>query len=377
MRKIRFTLKPLNAEKKLNALQKQDIQTLDIEKSDTALRFTTEAKYQKQVREILEQNSPEIESENIGISRLISFFRIRIALLVGICLSLVLVFIFSNVLINYEINGLKSIQEREIIDLLKQNGYNIGCTKNALDLDDIQPIILSHFERVAFVSAVFVGNTLVLNLKEQDYDSSLDPNTFTAIYADQTGVVTDIQTLQGTPLVKSGDIVQKGDMLIAPYVQNKGQKVPVQAKGKVYAQVFLKGQVICDTTKPKLIYSGNTYTIRNFNFIGLDCPARCEGDSSILERKYEKNIYTKRLDFLIPIFEQYTVYNELIEGEKPDFDKEKTYLEKQSLYLAYEKVQSDFEIVGQSTQIVESNGIFYVSTYVEIKKDICTIEKEN
>src|SRR5699024_8221798 len=64
--------------------------------------------------------------------------------------------------------------------------------------------------------------------------------SFQPIVSDYDGMITHINLIQGTPNVKVGDIVQKGDVLVYPYVADgEGQVMPVLPRAEIKADVWL------------------------------------------------------------------------------------------------------------------------------------------
>lgn len=375
MRTIRFTVKPLNAERKLNALHSRGIQTYDIEKGEHSLSFSVDKKHEQQVKEILQHESNDMQTKTIGLESFLQFMRNRIGLIVGLCISFLLILIFSNVLLVYDIKGLNRVEKSEIIDLLKENGYNIGSLSFSLNVEDIEPLILSHFPDISFASALVVGNTLVLHIKEKDYDEETDTTLFSPIYAEFTGVISEMKVQQGTPLVKVGDIVKKGQMLIAPYVLDGDKSIPVQAKGEVYARTYIKGQVVYDTNKPLQGRTGNVYIKRTMNILGMNVPCSQQGDESILQSTYEVETITQTMNGIVPIIMQDTIYYEIGDIGEANYERDRVALEKESLYKAYENIKSNFEIVSQNTQTIEIDGVYHITTYLEVRKNIATKEQ--
>ena len=74
-------------------------------------------------------------------------------------------------------------------------------------------------DRVSLVSAIIKGNTLVINIKEKVYNPEYeDKENFKPIISVHNAIITEVTVIQGTPMVKAGQVVQKGQILVSPFV---------------------------------------------------------------------------------------------------------------------------------------------------------------
>jgi len=74
----------------------------------------------------------------------------------------------------------------------------------------------------------------------------------------------------------------------------------------------------------------------------------------------------------VPYQKQITTYYEIGEIGKPDYERDKASLEKQSQYLAYQNLPDDATIINKSTQTVLIDNIYHITTYIEVQANIAT-----
>lgn len=82
-------------------------------------------------------------------------------------------------------------------------------------------------------------NIIVTIVEAEEKPKIINKDEYCNIVANKKGMVTKITANSGTAIVKVGDIVEKGDILIGGYMEGKytGTRY-VHAKGKVEARVW-------------------------------------------------------------------------------------------------------------------------------------------
>lgn len=151
---------------------------------------------------------------------------------------------------SYDISGNVRYSNDEVIALVQKYGLNQGVSKKNLRLEDTAQEILKDYNGdIAWIWLGTHGTVLEVRIKEMDrtntdYDKAAD------IIAADDAVVTDILPLSGEAVVKAGDAVSKGDILIKGVEYDNWQKnaegiyVPadegraVRAEGEVHGLVL-------------------------------------------------------------------------------------------------------------------------------------------
>ncbi len=116
--------------------------------------------------------------------------------------------IFQSFFINkIEVLGNEKYSTIEIKEYLTKsiNSKN----KSKIDLKKVEHDVYNKFEDLSFVSATLVGQTLVVNIKEELIPDEMK-ESFSPILASESGRITSLKLIQGTPMVKVGDVVRKG-----------------------------------------------------------------------------------------------------------------------------------------------------------------------
>ena len=95
---------------------------------------------------------------------------------------------------------------------LDQLGIKKMTWKSRLQKFDLATDLISNFDSLAHAHVEVAGNTLVIDLVSASSQSVKKKTNF---YAKYDAVIKEITTYSGTPMVNVGDVVKKGDLLVA------------------------------------------------------------------------------------------------------------------------------------------------------------------
>lgn len=371
-----YKIKGLNTERLVNEFLKNKINILHFEKQNEYMIFKCNYYDSNKVKKLL-KNYEILATEYNGICSLFHFIKKRFVLLIGIVFLLFFLAFWQTHLFNYNISGLERIDKNEFISVLNEKGYSIGVSTNKINTNELSQSLISSFSELSFVSVVVIGSSLVINVKEKEYDENLDESLIKPIVASFDGVVNSISVYQGTAMVKSGDIVRKGQVLIAPYIEVNGEVKSMRAKGEVNASIFIKGQVVFNENERAKIRSGNFVTLKSMNFYGSVFKMKQKKvPYSNYEIEKSSKIICKNMPICFRIVEER--YYELIDDPVvKDFESQKEMLVKKSRYMAYENLKADFDVISEQTDIVTAGENHYITTYLKVNTNIGVYENES
>ena len=130
-------------------------------------------------------------------------------------LSFLVFCIASRFLWGIKIEGNQTITNDLITDYLQENGIHYGMPLSQIPIYELKTNIRNTYDEIKWVSIYLKGTNLHITIKENDTvkpDSNL--SSYSDLIAPENGVVDSIVVRQGTPMVKEGDEVAKGDILI-------------------------------------------------------------------------------------------------------------------------------------------------------------------
>ena len=263
MDKTEFNIKNLNKEKIFREIIKIT-SIYDVKYEQNSISFSVNKKDAKRVEKLLEKKYVKINNKNEkGPFTNLKKSVLRIGIIIPIFIFLSLILVLNNFVFRLEIQGITNVNKQEIINVLKEENLYGFIPKSDINLSDLENEI-QKLDKVSLVSAVIKGNTLIINIKEKVYNSEYeDKDNFKPILALKSGIITEITVVQGTPLVKVGQTVQKGQELVAPYVvDTSGNVLAVKPLADIKADVFFTTTTQVNDTNIVLEDTGNVYTKR-------------------------------------------------------------------------------------------------------------------
>ncbi len=196
-------------------------------------------------------------------------YRHRYGLLVGMLVfSLVLSSLCGRIW-TIEVHGM---EEAEVVKILSEFGVRTGVSKNHYDWSTVRQTIMQKHSEFAWMSLNPEGTKLQVDVSKRVEPPNIVPSHEPCnIKASQDGTILEIQAYNGTAVVKVGEGVVKGDLLISGAVEYKdGCTFFRHAQGKVIAQTTHKITIQVpfeQTVTEKTGESTTRRVLRLFNFM--------------------------------------------------------------------------------------------------------------
>ena len=352
----------------------------DLERKDNiTLIADVDKKDFKRLREISKKTKCKIKIQaKKGLPFVVKKYKKRKVFIILLLLIFLLIFSLSHFIWNIEIECGSNISKGEIIDLVNQEGLKTGVLKNSIDTKEIINKIRLERDDIAWIGIEIKGTNAIIKIEEADEKPEIiDEEEYCNIVANKDGIITKISAGNGTLLVKEGDVVKKGDILIAGWLEGKytGRQY-VHSIGEVQAKVWYKNtqKVYLQETKKEETGSLETkYSVKINNFqINLH--------KSIPKfEKYDTIETTEKLklfsNFYLPIEivkYEYKEYNEVPIIHSVEEAKE-IGIEK-----AEEELKSDIEdkeITDKKINVRTEKDYIEVELIYEVKEEIGLEEK--
>src|SRR5699024_388441 len=124
-------------------------------------------------------------------------------------------FFLTSFIWKIEILGNETISKEEFLKVLENIDVKCGTIKYNINKDEIKNLILDEIDFLSFVGVEIKGTQLLIEVKEQDLPpATIDKDKPCHIVAKKKGVVVKIVAKNGKSVVKEGDVVKKGQILI-------------------------------------------------------------------------------------------------------------------------------------------------------------------
>lgn len=334
----------------------------------------------KRLREILKTTKCKL---NIVSKKGIPFFlhkyrkrKIFAMLLIAITLMLV---ITSNYVWNIEIQATGNINKEEIIQALAKEGLEIGKFKGNIDTKRIINNIRMERSDIAWIGIKLDGTNAIVEVVEStEKPKIVSEDEYCNIISDKEGIITKINAQNGTALVKEGDLIKKGTVLVQGWLEGKFTGVRyVHARADIEAKVWYTKKekayynqvILVPTGRQEDKYSLN---INNFKINFYKSLSKFENYDTINENKKLKLFF----NFYLPIeINKTTNY----ENEY----KEVTYTQDELISMTTKKLedqikselQDESNIVNEQVNTYENEGYIEVEVIYEVIEKIGTEEK--
>ena len=365
----KILVKGVNINKIYKVLLKNQIEICKINRHDyKTLTFYVKNKNIKKVFALL--NNP---CYNVKVEKFYGFYAIKnfIKQRLGIIVALIF-FCMATVLNNFYISSIKvygneKISTSQIIKSLEKSGVFIGKSKSKINLQQCEEILLDDIDQISLASIIIKGNCLIVNVKEKLLDESIINNqNFSCHIATFGGTITQLEILEGTPLVKVGDSVKQGDIIVAGYyLDESGQKVKCNAKAKVKAKVWFSSSKIFKEEETVFVRTGKTICQSNYYFSKTKIfSQKVKNTFNTFEQKYEESFLFK--NNILPLKKCSTIYYETkSKVVKKNFDDYKQNILESCYKTAKQKIPNQIKDYKSFDVIEKIDGGYVISAYYE------------
>lgn len=149
-------------------------------------------------------------------------YRKRKTFIAGCAVFLLMIYVLSSFIWSIDIVGNKTISKERLIQELSALGLKSGVCRFYIDKENICNRIMIKMKELAWISIDLSGTRAIVEVAECVMPPKfVDKNLPCNINADKDGIIKSIFVKTGTPLVKVGETVKKGDMLVSGIVISK------------------------------------------------------------------------------------------------------------------------------------------------------------
>ncbi len=180
--------------------------------------------------------------EKKGLIFLLKRNKIRVGILVGVCIFATVTAFLSQFIWSISLVGNVELEQDYLLESFQKYGVKVGSPVKILDDDEIAQKVVSEIEQLSWASVNRKGTSVVIEVREKTpAPENYDDKTPTNLIASEDGVIISIDSLYGVEEVKPGSAVTKGDLLISGIVSHPdGTESFVHADGYVKALVKYK-----------------------------------------------------------------------------------------------------------------------------------------
>lgn len=306
----------------------------------------------------------------------------------GFLLFFFMLYTMSLFIWDIEIYGNTRYSRDTLMNFLESQNISYGIMAKNIHCEAIEEALRMEFSEITWVSAQVSGTRLLVKIKENEVLSAIpekDTNPCD-IVAEKPGVITSMIVRSGTPVVKPGDTVEKGQVLVSGILTVTDDSESLVAEHPVHADAVIWGKTSSSfkssfpTWKTVESYTGkrkNGLFLKAFHYSFTLLPPTINipgiNKAGLNEKRPWKFTMEEKQghlfdNFYLPFYwgkitgKEYEIY------ERPYTQEEKEELKEAVNSLFLEKLnEKGVQIMGNNVRIQESGGKITV---------ICTAETE-
>ena len=258
--KIRVT--GYSPERFLNLCKNKKISVWGLKSSHNAYDMYITVSGFRKIKPILRKTQTKVSIiERFGLPFFFHKYRKRKLFFIGVGISAFIIYCMTFFIWNIDLDGNQTITDDVLMEYLESHHIYHGMFKHKVDCDQIVKDIRKNFDEIIWVSVSMDGTRLFIQVKENaDNFHALEEAEPSDIIANKSGVVVSIITRNGVPLIKPGDVVTNGDLIISGTIDvlNDAKEVVSQNYVKADADIVLQ------TTEVYEDYIAKEYEVKNY-----------------------------------------------------------------------------------------------------------------
>lgn len=174
----------------------------------------------------------------LGVPHRLVVNRFRIGVPIGVLLSILLLFMGTNTVWRVEISGNEQISSSVIEEGLSELGFGIGSKTNRENYDDIVTAYRLKHPDIAWMGIYTSGTTAHVRIIENKMQKpNIGEKTVTNLVATEDALVLRLDVAHGKSVVKAGNVVKKGDVLVLGLLGGAHSDTVLPAEGAVIGRV--------------------------------------------------------------------------------------------------------------------------------------------
>lgn len=378
---VRITIEGYFIERLINLCMKNKILLWNSKrKKATILEANISIKDFRRIIEFAKQSKCRIKIKSKkGLPFIFNKYKKRKIFFMFLFLIVVGVISLSNFVWNIQITGNNIIASEELLQSLKNEGLNIGTLKSKIDTKEIINKMRLNRNDLAWIGIELKGTNAIVKIVEADKKPDIvKEDEYCNIVAKKAAMIVKVNALNGTPLVKEGDIVKENTPLIGGWLEGKytGTRY-VHANGTVEAKVWYTEKQKIELKQIIQTKTGNLETkyslrLNNFTINFYKTLSKFEKYDTIEENKKLK-LFS---DFYLPIEIIKKTNYDLVDEEKIyEIEDAKQQAVEKAKQILNEQIDNKENILNTYINYQETEDYVEAEVIYEVLEEIGTKEK--
>lgn len=378
---VNISVEGFYIEKVINTCKKNNIELINLDrKSNTIIYVGINVKEFKEFSNIVKKNKCRMKiMKKSGIPFVVKRYRKRKIFFIALLVLCLLIISSSKFIWNIEIIGENGIHKEHILNIIKEEGLEIGKLKKQVNLNQVINRIRLENDNISWVGIKMCGTNVKIEIKKAySKPEVVNEDEYCNITASKDAVIERINAQNGIPKVMQGDVVKKGDILIEGTIEGKyTDPRNIHSIGEVVGKVWYKEKVRFFYKQVKKIPTGKReekYAIK-VNKIKINFFKKLSKFEI-----YDKIRTDKKLkifpNFYLPIqFEKNTLYEVKEEEIEYTVDEAKKQAIEEARKKLEERIGNNGNIINEYINTDENEEYMDVEVTYEVLENIGTEEK--
>lgn len=356
---VRIKIWGVSPERFLNLCSNKNILLWDISKNGSEYTMCISLNAFRQLRPIARKTGVRVVIlQRYGLPFFIPGLLKRKVFIVGLLLCVAFWIVSYRFIWDISLDGNYQISQEVFQDFLAAQQVYVGMQKEDLDISALEKEIRRTFPEVTWTSAKLSGTRLEISIKENDapiITEQPEEEGGQDLVSEYSGVITSMIVRSGVPMVKIGDTVEAGALLVEG-------RVPIYNEDATIRE-YLYTTADADITVEHTIPYRDTLPV---SYIQMTYTGRTES-------RFYLRLGSKELK--IPAERPYLVYDTVIQGHTPAvFEKLSIPISwGQYVYREYMNVEHEYTLKQAETLLTEKE-LQFLSSLEE--KGVHIIEKD-
>ena len=155
-------------------------------------------------------------SEPLGLYGLLKQLDHKLPIILSVVISVLMVVVFSDFVWDIRVDGNENITDSEIIVLLRECGFEVGDFWLSVNRGEIEAAFLDASDDISWINLNRRGSVAYIKVIEKDgsEETNSEKDNSSNLVASADCVIEEITVKRGTAVVKPGDTVKRGDLLV-------------------------------------------------------------------------------------------------------------------------------------------------------------------
>lgn len=368
-----FITKGNSPERILNSAARAGVNLWNVKSRNGRLTAHVAKSQYKEMRPLARKSRLRLRiCERHGLPFIVHKYHKRTGVLVGVIVFAAVLYVLSLYVWEVQISGNVELSTDQVEQVMSEIGISPGTLKKEIHAGLMEQSIMVRLPEVSWVSINMQGSQVKIELRESVVPPKIIPNdepcNITAAYA---GQILRLEVYTGTAMVKNGDAVTPGKLLVSGIVEDKyGNNTLKHASAKAYAATKRHLTVEVPLEQQVIVPTSHYITRKRIWVFGIELPVTV---ARVPDGEYERELVRQPVtvgDVRLPI----TLYTEKWTEQQINTVN---LTEEQAAAQAEEELAEKERTEFGSATIVErqkstrlEDGVYYLDVQYDCEEDI-------